>query len=120
MINLSDIKSGQQKEIWHPCVRQLGFRAFPSAKRLRILEITEDEQFHLLQVFDDAIGKYTLAFDSASGMVDDFYYIEEAALKISTIHFYEKRFEQEKRPFPYTGLAFIGLLIVMSLLALTK
>jgi len=120
MINLNDIRLGHQKEIWHPCVRQVGFRSFPSAKRLSVLEVVVDENFYILKVFDDVAGKYTLALDTASGMVDDFYYTEDAALKISTIGFYEKRFEAERRPLPYLGLSVLGLLIVMSLLALTK
>lgn len=119
MINLNDISVGYQKEIWHPCIRQLGFRTFPSAKRLKVLEITQNENFHLLKVFDDVAGKYTLSLETNSGMVDDFYYTEEAALKVSTMRFYEKRFEAEKKSVPYVGLGIISLLVIMSFIALS-
>jgi hypothetical protein len=65
------------------------------------------------------VKRYTLSLETSSGMVDDFYYTEEAALKVSTMCFYEKRFEAEKKSVPYVGLGIISLLVIMSFIALS-
>ena len=120
MVNLKYIAEGHQKEIWHPCVRQLGFRAFPSAKCLKVQEIRQDGNFYLVKVRDAEVGMYTITMDSPSGMVDDFYYVEEAALKVSTMRFYEKCAQNEKRPFPYVGFGFILMLVTLGFLVAIK
>jgi len=79
MIDLAQLQTDER--IWRPAVRRMGHTAFPSAVPFTVKDVVKDETVYFLSIEDEREMAYTIAFESPTGLVDDFHRTELHAVK---------------------------------------